>query len=62
MANIGLRMLFVGIKNEDGTVVVDAEQGVSEKGVYAIDTNKSHMKWWTLLTHHLHHQWLLRPT
>ena len=43
MANIGLRMLFVGIKNEDGTVVVDTEQGVSEKGVYAIDTNKSHM-------------------
>lgn len=43
MANIGLRMLFVGIKNEDGTVLADATKGVSEQGVYAIDTNKSHM-------------------
>lgn len=43
MANIGLRMLYVGIKNEDGTVLTDAVKGVSEQGVYAIDTNKSHM-------------------
>lgn len=43
MANIGLRMLFVGIKNEDGTVVTDATNGVDAKGVYPIDTNKSHM-------------------
>ena len=43
MANIGLKMLYVAVKNEDGTTVVDATKGVSETGVYAIDTNKSHM-------------------
>lgn len=43
MANIGLKMLYVGIKNEDGTVSTDAVSGVSTSGVYAIDTNKSHM-------------------
>lgn len=43
MANIGLKMLYVAVKNEDGTTVVDAIKGVSETGVYAIDTNKSHM-------------------
>ena len=43
MANVGLRMLYVGIKNEDGTVVVDATKGVSDKGVYAIGTNKADM-------------------
>ena len=43
MANIGLKMLYVAVKNEDGTTVVDAVKGVSETGVYAIDTNKSHM-------------------
>ena len=43
MANIGLRMLYVGIKNEDGTVVTDATKGVSTSGVYAIGTNKEDM-------------------
>lgn len=43
MANIGLRMLFVGVKNEDGTVITDATKGVAATGVYAIDTNKSHL-------------------
>lgn len=43
MANIGLKMLYVGIKNLDGTACVDAVKGVSSTGVYAIDTNKSHM-------------------
>ena len=43
MANIGLKMLYVAVKNEDGSTVVDAVKGVSETGVYAIDTNKSHM-------------------
>lgn len=43
MANIGLKMLYVALKNEDGTTIVDATKGLSETGVYAIDTNKSHM-------------------
>ena len=43
MANIGLKMLYVAVKNEDGTTIVDATKGLSENGVYAIDTNKSHM-------------------
>lgn len=36
-------MLYVGIKNEDGTVVTDATKGVSASGVYAIGTNKEDM-------------------
>lgn len=36
-------MLYVGIKNEDGTVVTDATKGVSTSGVYAIGTNKEDM-------------------
>ena len=43
MANIGLKTLYVALKNEDGTTIVDATKGLSETGVYAIDTNKSHM-------------------
>ncbi len=43
MANIGLKSLYVALKNEDGTTIVDATKGLSEAGVYAIDTNKSHL-------------------
>lgn len=43
MANIGLKTLYVALKNEDGTTIVDATKGLSEAGVYAIDTNKSHL-------------------
>lgn len=43
MANIGLKTLYVALKNEDGTTIIDATKGLSETGVYAIDTNKSHM-------------------
>ena len=43
MANVGLKSLYVALKNEDGTTIVDATKGLSEAGVYAIDTNKSHL-------------------
>ena len=43
MANIGLKTLYVALKNEDGTTIVDATKGLSEAGVYEIDTNKSHL-------------------
>lgn len=42
MASIGLKMVYVGIKNADGSTIIDAEKGVSENGVYPIDTNKDH--------------------
>ncbi|KRN36212.1 phage tail protein [Lactiplantibacillus plantarum] len=41
MALIGLKMLYTGIKNLDGTTAV-AEAGLSETGVFPIDTDKSH--------------------
>lgn len=40
MANIGLKMVYVGLKNDDGTVKT-GEDGLSESGVFAIDTNKA---------------------
>lgn len=42
MASIGLKMVYVGVKGDDGQTIVDATQGVSDKGVYPIDTNKDH--------------------
>lgn len=41
MAAIGLKMLYVGLKNDDGTVITGTD-GLNESGVYEIDTNKSH--------------------
>lgn len=41
MALIGLDMLYTGLKNEDGSVIVDATTGLSASGVYALDTNKA---------------------
>lgn len=41
MALIGLKMLYTGKKNDDGTTVVDADKGLSTTGVFAIDTDKS---------------------
>lgn len=42
MAAIGLKMLYVGIKNEDGSVAT-GDAGLSESGVFPIDTNKKNM-------------------
>ncbi|WP_242363443.1 phage tail protein [Limosilactobacillus antri] len=42
MASIGLKMVYVGIKDADGKTIVDATKGLSDKGVYPIDTNKDH--------------------
>lgn len=42
MASIGLKMVYVGIKGDDGQTVLDDTAGVSSTGVYAIDTNKDH--------------------
>ncbi|TLQ03649.1 phage tail protein [Pediococcus stilesii] len=41
MAGIGLKMIYVGVKNSDGTVNIDEKEGLSKEGVYAVDTDKS---------------------
>ncbi|WP_461241150.1 phage tail protein [Paucilactobacillus sp. N302-9] len=41
MAGIGLKMLYTGTKDASGQTIVDAEKGLSEEGVYAVDTDKS---------------------
>ncbi|MFT8725391.1 phage tail protein [Liquorilactobacillus nagelii] len=41
MATIGLRMLYSGIKNDDGSVAADAVKGLDASGVFQIDTNKA---------------------
>ncbi|GAB5053235.1 phage tail protein [Pediococcus ethanolidurans] len=41
MAAIGLTTVYTGIKNDDGTTVVDDEKGLSEAGVYEVDANKA---------------------
>lgn len=43
MANIGLKMLYTALKNDDGTTIIDATKGLSQSGVWAFDTNKSHL-------------------
>ena len=43
MANIGLKMAYVGLKNEDGTTIADATKGLSATGIFPIDTNKNHL-------------------
>lgn len=43
MATVGLTMVYVGVKGDDGQVILDKDTGVSETGVYAIDTNKGHL-------------------
>lgn len=41
MAVVGLQTTYVGIKDEDGNVIVGVDKGgVSETGVYEIDTSK----------------------
>lgn len=41
MAIVGLQTTYVGIKDEDGNVIVGVDKGgVSETGVYEIDTSK----------------------
>lgn len=41
MAVVGLQATYVGIKDEDGNVIVGVDKGgVSETGVYEIDTSK----------------------
>ncbi|ANK63361.1 phage tail protein [Loigolactobacillus backii] len=40
MANIGLKMLYTGVKDADGSTIIDAEKGLNITGVYLIDTNK----------------------
>lgn len=41
MASIGLNMIYTATKGNDGQVITDVSKGgVSDKGVYPIDTNK----------------------
>lgn len=40
MATVGLDMVYVGLKNPDGTVITGVENGLSASGVFPIDTNK----------------------
>lgn len=41
MASVGLNMIYAAPKGNDGQVITDTSKGgVSEKGVYPIDTNK----------------------
>lgn len=41
MAVEGLKMIYVGLKNADGSVVTGPEKGLNEAGVYEIDVDKS---------------------
>lgn len=41
MATVGLDAVYVGLKNGDGSVIVDAVKGLAATGAYKVDTNKS---------------------
>ncbi|MFT8392397.1 MAG: phage tail protein [Liquorilactobacillus ghanensis] len=41
MATIGLKMLYVGLKDASGNVVADAISGLDESGVFQLDTSKA---------------------
>lgn len=44
MANVGLKMLYFALRDTTtGKVITDKEKGLSETGVYLLDTNKANM-------------------